>query len=102
MSAKGIQLDEPAPQVGSREILPRKPTQRAPRQAAAGFEPLQTCPRELRNRWERRASVAQSQPMRAIELKCLECCAWERSEAARCEIPGCPLWALNRRIFGGS
>ena len=36
----------------------------------------------------------------AVTLKCLDCAAWYRLEAARCEIGTCPLWALNRRIFG--
>ena len=82
------------------EIEARKAPQRAPREIAAGFEPLQTCPRELRQRWERRAAAARTQPMKAIELKCLDCAAWDRPEAARCGIRGCPLWALSRRIFG--
>ena len=83
-----------------KEIGARKAPHRAPREVAAGFEPLQTCPKEQRLRWERRAAVAHSQPMRAIELKCMDCVAWYRPEAIRCEIQGCPLWAFNRRIFG--
>ena len=38
----------------------------------------------------------------AVELKCLDCCAWERIEARKCEIRGCPLWAASRRIFARS
>jgi len=83
-----------------KEIGARKAPQRALRETAVGFEPLKTCPKELRSRWERRAAVADTQPMRAIELKCLDCAAWERPEAVRCEISGCSLWAFNRRIFG--
>ena len=83
-----------------KEIGARKATQRIPRGIPAGFEPLLTCPKDKRRRWERRAAVADTQPMRAIELKCLDCCAWSRPEAARCETRGCALWALNRRIFG--
>lgn len=82
------------------EIPAGKATQRLPRAIPAEFEPLQTCPKELRQRWQRRAAVADTQPMRAIELKCLDCAAWYRPEAARCEIRGCALWAFNRRIFG--
>lgn len=83
------------------EIEPRKATQRTPRAIPAGFDPLETCPEDRRHRWEKRALVAHAQPMKAIELKCLECCAWERPEAARCEIRGCALWAFNQRLFGG-
>ncbi len=95
-------MPERIPEVAPRKKIPRKAPQHAPREAPAGFEPRQTCPEKLRPRWERRAAVAHAQPMKAIELKCLECCCWSRPEAARCRIPGCPLWALNRRIFGGS
>jgi hypothetical protein len=83
-----------------KEIGARKAPQRLPRETAARFEPLQTCPKDQRARWEKRASVAGTQPMRAIELKCLGCVAWDRPEAARCDASGCPLWAFNRRIFG--
>jgi hypothetical protein len=48
----------------------------------------------------RGAALATEQPLKAIELKCLECCAWSRPEASRCEITGCPLWAMNWRLFG--
>ena len=82
------------------KIDARKAPQRLPREIPTGFEPLQTCPKELRQRWQRRAASAHTQPMRAIELKCLDCAAWYRPEAARCEIRGCALWAFNRRIFG--
>lgn len=67
------------------------------------FSPLQTLPRDApeakRRRWERLAAKADHQYRAAVELKCLECCAWYRTEAARCTLTGCPLWALNRRIF---
>ncbi len=91
---------ERIPEVVPRKEIPRNDPQHAPREAPAGFEPLRTCPEKLRPRWERRAAVAHAQPMKAVELKCLECCCWSRPEAARCHIRGCPLWALNRRIFG--
>ena len=89
------------PEPSRKEIGARKAPQPASQAAEAGFEPLRTCPKEQRGRWERRAAVAHSQPMRAIELKCLDCAAWYRPEAARCDVTSCPLWAFNRRIFGG-
>lgn len=82
------------------EIEAREATHRAPREPPAGFEPLRTCPKDQRGRWERRASRAHDWPMSAITLKCLDCGAWYYAEAKRCEIQGCPLWAFNRRIFG--
>ena len=41
-----------------------------------------------------------TEPMIAIKLGCLDCCAWDYAEAKRCEIKTCPLWAFNQRIFG--
>jgi hypothetical protein len=68
------------------------------------FQPLQTMPADVpkahRRYWEKLAAEATTSYRAAVTLKCLDCCAWYRPEAARCEISGCPLWALNRRIFG--
>ena len=65
------------------------------------FRPLAMCPEDARSRFERRARLAGDRSMRAaIELKCIDCCGWSRPEAARCEIRTCPLYAMNRRIFG--
>jgi hypothetical protein len=69
------------------------------------FEPLSTLPKagmppSKVRRWSRLATVADTQSRAAIELKCLECSAWERPQARDCHIEGCPLWAINRRIFG--
>lgn len=36
----------------------------------------------------------------SIKLKCLDCCGWEYTEAKKCEVTGCPLFAANRKIFG--
>ncbi len=74
-------------------------------ESPAGFEPLALMPkRDLPPRWkeywERLADRAHTHPLAAVELHCIDCCGWERSEAARCEIRQCALWALNRRIFG--
>jgi hypothetical protein len=64
------------------------------------FQPLRFCPPAARPRFERRAGLAAQHPLRAIELKCLDCCGWDRREAKQCEIASCPLWAMNQRIFG--
>lgn len=37
----------------------------------------------------------------AVKLKCLECCCWEASEAARCQIVGCPLYLINPFLKSG-
>jgi hypothetical protein len=67
------------------------------------FQPLaslpQNVPRRWRGHWLKLADRATTSYRTAVELKCLECCAWQRTEARRCEIQGCPLWAVNRRIF---
>lgn len=68
------------------------------------FQPLGLMPRGVpwtkRRRWESLGGKAQRQAFAAIELKCLECCAWVRPDAKACQIGTCPLWALNQRIFG--
>ena len=33
---------------------------------------------------------------KAVRLKCIECCGWDRAEARRCQITSCALWG-----FGG-
>ncbi len=81
------------------EIESSNAPQETPEAAEAGFEPLATCPPAARTRFNRRGRLAADQPMRAIELKCLDCCGWSRPEATRCEIRGCPLWLMNRRVF---
>ncbi len=69
-----------------------------------GFQPLSTMPKDAperwRHHWERLAHRASTQYRAAVVLKCCECCAWDRAEVKACAIRGCPLWALNRRIFG--
>ena len=49
---------------------------------------------------QRLADRSHSHPLAAVELHCIDCCGWERTEAARCEVRQCTLWALNLRIFG--
>lgn len=83
------------------EFGSRKATGEAPQPSEAGFDPLHTCPEPLRRRFRRRADLADRHPLKAIELACIECCGWQRPEAARCEIRTCPLWSFNWRIFGG-
>ena len=65
-----------------------------------GFAPRGGIQKELGARYEKDAALAHRQPMKAIKLKCLDCCAWDYAEAQQCEIRSCPLWALNLRIFG--
>ncbi len=80
-------------------------TKRRKSEPPAGFEPLAMMPkRDLPPRWkkywQRLADRAHSHPLAAVELHCIDCCGWERTEAARCEVRECSLWALNVRIFG--
>ena len=68
------------------------------------FDPLATMPSDLpesqKRYYAKLAEKAPTQYRSAVKLKCLECCAWDRGEVKRCEVSGCPLWAMNRRIFG--
>jgi hypothetical protein len=72
----------------------------------SAFQPLSNLPQDVPRRWRgywlKLAGKATTSYRAAVELKCLECCAWQRTEARRCEIRGCPLWAVSRRIFGRS
>jgi hypothetical protein len=72
----------------------------------SGFQPLsklpQDVPRRWRDHWMKLADQATSSYRAAAELKCLECCAWRRTEARSCDIRGYPLWAVGERILGTS
>lgn len=57
-------------------------------------------PKRWRDYWVKLGEEAHHRYRAAVELKCVECCAWDRVEAKACDIVTCPLWALNRRIFG--
>ncbi len=64
-----------------------------------GFSPLATCPKESVERFRRRAELTDTSYRAAVELKCFECCGWNRPEVVRCEIVSCPLWEITRKIF---
>ena len=88
------------------EIVPSRREKPAEMDLRNGFQPLsnlpQNVPRRWRSHWLKLADQATTSYRAAVELKCLDCCAWQRTEARRCEIRGCPLWAVSRRIFGRS
>lgn len=67
------------------------------------FNPLETMPSDVpktkKARWVKLSRRAGKSYRAAVELKCLECVAWERAEAKRCELTGCALYAFNRKIF---
>jgi hypothetical protein len=85
------------------EIEPSGPDYPGENEHRIEFLPLATLPHDVpkahRRFWEKLAAQAETSYMAAIQLKCLDCCAWVRMEAVRCQIGGCPLWAFNRRIF---
>lgn len=37
-------------------------------------------------------------PLQAIKMKCKECCAFDWSEAKRCDIKSCPLNQFMRKL----
>ena len=88
------------------EIVPSRREKPAEMDLRNGFQPLsnlpQYVPRRWRSHWLKLADQASTSYRAAVELKCLDCCAWQRTEARRCEVRGCPLWAVSRRIFGSS
>jgi hypothetical protein len=90
-------------EASSREIVPSRREETAESDLRSEFQPLSSLPENVPRRWKshwlKLASRAASSYRAAVELKCLDCCTWERTEARRCEIRGCPLWAVSRRIF---
>lgn len=74
-------------------------------QGLEGFNPVALMPHDVppskASRWKKLAAKAATggNAFAAVELKCIDCCGWERTVAASCEIKTCALWALNRRIF---
>jgi len=40
-------------------------------------------------------AVKRVSPMKAIRLKCLECCAGSSNEVKVCDMDDCPLWAYR-------
>ncbi len=62
------------------------------------YDPLQTCPPEMRQRYKRMAGLAgQGRLPAMVRLKCLECCCWSSAEVRSCEITGCALWVRARK-----
>jgi hypothetical protein len=87
----------------SEEIIPSRRGKPGEPDSRNGFQPLSTLPQDVPRRWRshwlKLADRAKSSYRATVELKCLDCCAWQRTEARRCEIRGCPLLAVNTRIF---
>lgn len=93
-------------EASSGEIVPSRREEPAESDLRSGFQPLSSLPESVPRRWKshwlKLAGHAATSYRAAVELRCLDCCAWQRTEAQRCEIQGCPLWAVSRRIFGVS
>jgi len=87
-------------------IVPSRREEPAETDLRSGFQPLSSLPESVPRRWWshwlKLGGQAATSYRAAVELKCLDCCAWQRTEARRCEIQGCPLWAVSGRIFGRS
>ena len=90
-------------EASSRELVPSRREEPAESDLRSGFQPLSSLPekvpRRWRSHWLKLAGRAARSYRAAVELKCLDCCAWERAEARRCEIRGGALWAVSGRIF---
>jgi len=93
-------------ETSSGEIVPPRREKPAELDRRSGFQPLfslpQDVPRRWKDHWLKLAERAITSYRAAVELKCLDCCAWHRTEARSCEIRECPLWAMSRKIFGSS
>jgi hypothetical protein len=70
-----------------------------PKVKPEGWVPYGNAPESTRRRYRGMLARAHAEPMRAIELFCVECMGYSPQEAARCACRTCPLYALNRRIF---
>jgi hypothetical protein len=90
-------------EASSGEIVPSRREEPAETNPGSGFQPLsnlpENVPRRWRSHWLKLAGRAATSYRAAVELKCLDCCAWERTEARSCNIRGCPLWAVSARVF---
>ena len=90
----------------SGEIVPSRREKPAEMHLRSGFQPLSNLPENAPLRWRKHwlklAGQATTSYRAAVELKCLDCCSWQRTEARSCEIRGCPLWAVSQTIFGSS
>ena len=88
------------------EIVPSRRQEPAETDVRSGFQPLssllENVPQRWRSHWLKLGGRAATSYRAAVELKCLDCCAWQRTETRSCEIRGCPLWAVSGRIFGRS
>lgn len=75
------------------------------REYAEGFKPLALAPDDVpyaSKMMRLGAAAAKGSYKAACELKCMDCCAWDRKEVVKCEVRECPLWAINRKLFGGT
>lgn len=72
-----------------------------PRVRPEGWEPFSNAPESTRRRYRGLIARAHAEPMRAIELFCIECQGYSPQEAAKCACLSCPLYAFNRRTFDG-
>jgi hypothetical protein len=89
----GLPCSEPPLDLSKPPESPVRPT------SAVLGDALETCPPERRDRWRKKAERVGTSGRAAIELKCLECCAWDRPEAKRCAIRSCAIWPISSRIF---
>jgi len=67
------------------EIVPSRRGKPAETNLRSGFQPLSTLPQDVPRRWRshwlKLAGRAATSYRAAAELKCLDCCAWQRTEA---------------------
>ena len=71
-----------------------------PATSAKPFDPLRFASTTHRKRYSRLAKDAETKYRAAVKLHCIECCGWDYKTAKSCSASHCPLWAMNRRIFG--
>jgi len=93
---------------GEVEIVAGSATHEARTEHVEPFSPLAHMPKDTPKGharfWGKLAARAKAgrSPLAAVELHCIDCCGWERTEAKGCRITTCALWQLNQRIFGGA
>ncbi len=73
-----------------------------PATRAESFDPLKFASTTHRKRYSRLAKDAETKYRAAVKLHCIECCGWDYQTAKSCSASHCPLWAMNRRIFGST
>lgn len=104
MSQETSQAEKSASSAKNTEQLRLARAKRGPRrppQRPDGWVPFGNAPKGIQRRYRKLLDDAHRRPMAAMKLFCIECMGYSATEPKLCEALACPLYAYNRRMFGG-